>query len=115
MYKILIPLTFCLGLSGCGLFHQDPTPAMIVVETIDSEFQDTIDALKEIVTNANGIDETTRAQILAQVARTEELKLENLNALRDYLTSLGDLDYKQLFEQLYADYKAIREKLKQEG
>lgn len=114
MIRIALIAILSMSFVGCSLFHQDPTPALAALQELDTQFQDTIDSLRKIVENATGIDEAKRVQLLASIDKTEEFRVENVDALRQYLESLGSLDYKQLFEQLYADYKEIRKKLNEE-
>lgn len=110
----ILLITLCFGMTSCSLFDkQDATPALVSLEKLDLEFQDTLDSLREVVTNATGLEPAVRSEILTSISTTQTFKNENIQSLRRYLESLGDIDYQLLFERLYKNYEQVKGKLKE--
>jgi uncharacterized protein Yka (UPF0111/DUF47 family) len=94
-------------LPACSLFVTDATPGMSALQAQLTIFDDMADSMIELVQNSNA-DPAIKEQIIAKVNQ-ERQSFHQLGALlREWMESVGDVNYQQLLEELYSLYQEYR-------
>lgn len=104
---VLIALPF---LGGCGLFSTDATPAIAALDNDRRENIEVLNAFEEVVRTAPESTEAERARkakILDMIEEQREAGAERHRLVREYLESVGEVDYAQLLDELTTDYLRI--------
>ena len=95
---------------SCSLFSADATPAVAAIDAYQRENFELIEAMEEIVRGATGISEEDRGAMLAALKEQELANDEKYRLIREYLISVGEVDYAELLDRTADAYLRLADK-----
>lgn len=97
-----------IPLTGCWMFEGvDPTPAMETVQSLDADYVATLENFRAVIQQAD-MGEAERAEILNRLDNLDMAREEKVQSLMAFLESVGDIDWREMFQTVYDEYKTTR-------